>query len=120
MPEGSYKEFQKEYLFSWLGILAHAVPSSEELIYAYHQRGFALHSLRSSTVSRLYIQVENNDKVQNWTDEQIWDELEIRLSDNNKFKLNRGEIFEKAITPMRSLRTKCQEALSCTHHNQKS
>jgi p-hydroxybenzoate 3-monooxygenase len=102
MPAGSYNEFQKEYPFSWLGILAHAAPSSDELIYAYHERGFALHSLRSTTVSRLYIQVDNNDKVQNWTDEQIWDELEIRLGDNKGFKLNRGEIFEKAITPMRS------------------
>ena len=102
MPAGSYNEFQKEYPFSWLGILAHAAPSCDELIYAYHERGFALHSLRSTTVSRLYIQVDNNDKVENWTDEQIWDELEIRLGDNNRFKLNRGEIFEKAITPMRS------------------
>lgn len=102
LPEGSYNEFQKEYPFSWLGILAHAAPSSDELIYAYHERGFALHSLRSEKVSRLYIQVDNDDKVENWTDEQIWDELEIRLGDNKGFKLNRGEIFEKAITPMRS------------------
>ena len=65
MPEGSYNEFQKEYPFSWLGILAHAAPSSDELIYAYHENGFALHSLRSETVSRLYLQVDNNDKVEN-------------------------------------------------------
>ena len=102
MPKNSYNEYQKEYPFSWLGILAHAPPSSDELIYAYHKRGFALHSLCSEKVSRLYIQVSNDDKVENWTDEQIWDELEIRLNDNNGFKLNRGEIFEKAITPMRS------------------
>ncbi len=102
MPVGSYNEYQKEYPFSWLGILAHAAPSSDELIYAYHERGFALHSLRSPTVSRLYLQVENNDKAENWSDEKIWDELEIRLSDKNGFKLNRGEIFEKSITPMRS------------------
>ncbi len=102
MPKDSYNEFRIEYPFSWLGILAHAAPSSDELIYAYHERGFALHSLRSETVSRLYIQVDNDDKVENWTDEQIWDELEIRLGDNKDFKLNRGEIFEKGITPMRS------------------
>jgi p-hydroxybenzoate 3-monooxygenase len=102
MPAGSYNEYQKDYPFSWLGILAHAVPSSEELIYAYHERGFALHSLRSEKVSRLYIQVDNDDKVENWPDEQIWNELEIRLGDNKGFKLNRGEIFEKSITPMRS------------------
>lgn len=102
LPSGSFNEFVKEYPFSWLGILAHAKPATNELIYSYHERGFALHSLRSETVSRLYIQVSNDDKVENWTEEQIWGELEIRLSDNNGFMLNRGEIFEKAITPMRS------------------
>lgn len=102
LPRDSYNEFVKEYPFSWLGILAHAKPSTDELIYAYHERGFALHSLRSEAVSRLYIQVPNDDKVENWTDEEIWNELEVRLSDKNGFALNRGEIFEKAITPMRS------------------
>ena len=104
MPKDSYQEYRIEYPFSWLGILAYAPPSSDELIYAYHERGFALHSMRSETVSRLYIQVNNDDKVENWTDKQIWDELEIRLNDKNNpnFKLNRGEIFEKSITPMRS------------------
>ena len=104
LPKDSYQEYRIEYPFSWLGILAYAPPSSDELIYAYHERGFALHSMRSETVSRLYIQVNNDDKVENWTDEQIWNELEIRLNDKNNpnFKLNRGEIFEKSITPMRS------------------
>ena len=102
LPKDTYHEHRIDYPFSWLGILAYAPPSSDELIYAYHERGFALHSLRSSTVSRLYIQVDNDDKIENWTDEQIWDELDIRLSDGNGFKLNRGEIFEKGITPMRS------------------
>ena len=104
LPKDSYQEYRIEYPFSWLGILAYASPSSDELIYAYHERGFALHSMRSETVSRLYIQVSNDDKVENWTDEQIWDELEIRLKDKNNpnFKLNRGDIFEKSITPMRS------------------
>jgi p-hydroxybenzoate 3-monooxygenase len=101
MPQGSYNEFRIEYPFSWLGILAHAKPSSDELIYAYHERGFALLSLRSETVSRLYIQVPNEDKIENWTDEQIWNELEIRLHTKG-FTLTRGEIFEKGITPMRS------------------
>ncbi len=102
LPKKIYQEYRIEYPFSWLGILAHAAPSSDELIYAYHERGFALHSLRSATVSRLYIQVDNEDKIENWSDEQIWNELEIRLGDNKGFKLNRGEIFEKGITPMRS------------------
>lgn len=101
MPVGSYNEFTKEYPFSWLGILAHAAPSSDELIYSYHERGFALHSLRSDKVSRLYLQVENDDSVSNWNDERIWQELAIRLHSKD-FKLNTGDIFEKSITPMRS------------------
>jgi len=101
LPAGTYNTHIKEYPFSWLGILAHAAPSTDELIYAYHERGFALHSLRSPKVSRLYIQVENDDNIANWPDEKIWDELAIRLGTEG-FTLNRGEIFEKSITPMRS------------------
>lgn len=101
MPKDSYKEYTVTYPFSWLGILAHVAPSSEELIYAYHERGFALHSLRSEKVSRLYIQVENDDLVENWSDEKIWEELSIRLGTEG-WTLNSGPIFEKSITPMRS------------------
>ncbi|HEY6977660.1 MAG TPA: 4-hydroxybenzoate 3-monooxygenase, partial [Chitinophagaceae bacterium] len=101
LPENSYKEYRKDYPFSWLGILAHAAPSSDELIYSYDERGFALHSLRSEKVSRLYLQVDNDDNVGNWSDERIWEELAARL-DTNGSKLNTGEIFEKSITPMRS------------------
>lgn len=101
MPKDTYKEYTITYPFSWLGILAHVAPSSEELIYAYHERGFALHSLRSEKVSRLYIQVDNDDHVDNWTDEQIWEELSVRLGTEG-WKLNSGPIFEKSITPMRS------------------
>lgn len=101
MPEGSFHEFRIEYPFSWLGILANVAPSSDELIYAYHERGFALHSLRSPSVSRLYIQVENKDKIEDWPDERIWDELSIRLG-TEAWTLQRGPIFEKSITPMRS------------------
>jgi p-hydroxybenzoate 3-monooxygenase len=101
MPEGSYREFRHEYPFSWLGILANVAPSSDELIYAYHERGFALHSLRSPLVSRLYIQVNNDDKIEAWPDERIWEELSIRLGTEG-WKLERGPIFEKSITPMRS------------------
>ena len=82
--------------------MAYAPPVTDELIYAYHERGFALHSLRSDKVSRLYLQVDNDDTIENWTDEAIWNELDIRLSDTKNFKLNRGEIFEKGITHMRS------------------
>ncbi|MCP9770524.1 4-hydroxybenzoate 3-monooxygenase [Lacihabitans sp. LS3-19] len=101
MPKDSYGEYQVTYPFSWLGILANVAPSSEELIYAYHERGFALHSLRSNTVSRLYIQVENDAKVEDWPDERIWEELSVRLATEG-WKLNSGPIFEKSITPMRS------------------
>ncbi len=101
MPPDSYTEYSHEYPFSWLGILAYAPPSTDELIYAYQQRGFALHSLRSESVSRLYIQVANDDQVGNWSDDRIWEELAIRLHSEG-FILNTGEIFEKSITPMRS------------------
>ncbi|HEY4324054.1 MAG TPA: 4-hydroxybenzoate 3-monooxygenase [Mucilaginibacter sp.] len=101
LPAGTYNTHMKEYPFSWLGILALTAPSCDELIYAYHERGFALHSLRSEKVSRLYIQVENGDTISNWSDEKIWDELSIRLGTEG-FTLNRGEILEKGITPMRS------------------
>ncbi len=98
LPPGSYREYRIEYPFSWLGILAYAQPAYEELIYAYHHHGFALASMRSETVCRLYLQVPNDEKVENWSDERIWTELEHRLA----IRLNRGEIFEKSITPMRS------------------
>jgi len=101
LPKNAYNEFRKDYPFSWLGILAHAKPSSDELVYAYHERGFALHSLRSETVSRLYLQVNNDDTIENWSDDKIWNELSLRLHTEG-FHLNTGEIFEKAITPMRS------------------
>ncbi|WP_044235593.1 4-hydroxybenzoate 3-monooxygenase [Haliscomenobacter hydrossis] len=101
MPPGSYREFRHEYPFSWLGILANIAPSSDELIYAYHERGFALHSLRSPSVSRLYLQVDNEDKIDAWPDERIWEELSIRLGTEG-WSLQSGPIFEKTITPMRS------------------
>ena len=101
MPKGSYNEYSKVYPFSWLGILANVAPSTDELIYAYHERGFALHSLRSETVSRLYIQVDNDDDIANWPDEKIWEELSIRLAAKG-FELKSGPIFDKSITAMRS------------------
>ena len=101
MPAGSFREYNITYPYSWLGILANVTPSTDELIYAYHERGFALHSLRSEKVSRLYIQVGNDDSADNWTDEAIWDELSIRLGTPG-WELKRGPIFEKAITPMRT------------------
>lgn len=101
LPKDSYKEYEIEYPFSWLGILANVAPSSDELVYAYHESGFALHSLRSEKVSRLYLQVDNSDKLENWSDDRIWKELSIRLGTNG-WSLQSGPIFERAITPMRS------------------
>ena len=101
LPKECYREFVKEYPFSWLGILAYAPPSTDELIYSYTERGFSLHSLRSESVSRLYLQVENDESIENWPDDRIWEELSFRLHSEG-FQLNTGEVFEKAITPMRS------------------
>jgi p-hydroxybenzoate 3-monooxygenase len=98
LPKDSYNEFKIEYPFSWLGILAYSKPSYDELIYAYHTNGFALASMRSEKVCRLYLQVPNDEKLEDWSDEKIWAELEHRLG----IELDKGEIFEKGITPMRS------------------
>jgi p-hydroxybenzoate 3-monooxygenase len=92
----------REYPFGWLGILAEVAPSTEELIYAYHERGFALHSLRSPQLSRLYIQVDPDDDIENWPDERIWQELHLRLERDDGWTLDEGPVIEKGITPMRS------------------
>jgi p-hydroxybenzoate 3-monooxygenase len=97
IPDGVLTEFEYTYPFAWLGILAHATPATTELIYAWHEHGFALYSMRSEEVSRLYLQVPGGESVDAWPDARIWDELELRLGD-----VNRGPIFDKAITPMRS------------------
>lgn len=101
LPKNSFQEYSITYPFGWLGILAQVAPSSEELVYAYHENGFALHSLRSSKVSRLYLQVEDGEQVENWPDERIWEELSVRLGTEG-WSLQSGPIFEKSITPMRS------------------
>ena len=98
---GILTSFEREYPFAWLGILAAAPPSNEELIYAYHERGFALHSMRSPTLTRLYLQVRPDEAVAEWPDERIWEELERRLGLEG-WTLNTGEVVEKGVTPMRS------------------
>jgi p-hydroxybenzoate 3-monooxygenase len=95
--EGHLREYDYVYEFGWLGILADAPPATDELIYAWHEHGFALHSMRSSQVSRLYLQVDADEDLENWPDDRIWDELRTRLGD-----VNQGEVTEKGITPMRS------------------
>ena len=101
LPEGSYTEFDLHYPFDWLGILAEAAPATDELIYAWHERGFALHSMRSSRISRLYIQVPPGEDIGDWPDDRIWKELQIRMASEG-WELNEGPVLEKGITPMRS------------------
>ncbi|PIB27594.1 4-hydroxybenzoate 3-monooxygenase [Maribacter sp. 4G9] len=101
MPQDSYRSYDITYPFGWLGILAHVAPSTDELIYAYHENGFALHSLRSEKVSRLYLQVNDGDHIDNWSDDRIWEELSLRLGTEG-WSLESGPIFDKSITPMRS------------------
>ena len=102
IPDGVLSERTREYPFGWLGILAEVAPSTHELIYAHHERGFALHSLRSPELSRLYIQVDPHDDIENWPDERIWEELHLRLARDDGWALEEGPIIEKGITPMRS------------------
>ncbi len=102
VPDGALSVYEREYPFAWLGILARAAPSSEELIYTHHDRGFALHSMRSHEVTRNYLQVAPGEDVEAWPDERIWEELQTRMATDDGFELEQGEIFEKGITPMRS------------------
>ncbi|MEU5991734.1 4-hydroxybenzoate 3-monooxygenase [Spirillospora sp. NPDC047418] len=96
------RTFEREYPFAWLGILADVAPSTEELIYANHDRGFALHSLRSPQVSRLYLQVSPDEDIAEWSDARIWDELAARFATDDGWKLHEGPVTGKSITPMRS------------------
>jgi p-hydroxybenzoate 3-monooxygenase len=103
IPPESVRTFERVYPFSWLGILADAAPATEELIYARHERGFALHSMRSPSVSRLYLQVPNGTDAADWSDDAIWDELDTRFAlADGSFAVNRGPITDKSVTPMRS------------------
>ncbi|MFI7151717.1 4-hydroxybenzoate 3-monooxygenase [Nonomuraea sp. NPDC050022] len=102
IPPGVLRLFERDYPFAWLGILARVAPSSEELIYARTERGFALHSMRSPTVSRFYLQVPPDATVAEWPDERIWAELKARLETVPGFVLDTGEIFDKGVTPMRA------------------
>jgi p-hydroxybenzoate 3-monooxygenase len=92
---------ERDYPYAWLGILADVAPSTDELIYSHSRRGFALHSLRSPTLSRLYLQVSPEEDIENWPDERIWDELSLRF-ELPGWELRRGPVLDKGITPMRS------------------
>jgi len=102
IPAGALRVYERVYPFAWLGILAAAPVSTDELIYAYHERGFALHSMRSPTLCRLYVQCPAGDRVEEWPDERIWGELHARLEMRDGWRLNEGPILDKGITQMRS------------------
>ncbi len=101
LPSGSWRGFDRVYPFGWLGILAEAPPSSDELVYANHDRGFALLSMRSPTVQRMYLQCAPDEDVEAWSDDRVWSELSLRLACDG-IALQTGRIFQKSVTPMRS------------------
>jgi p-hydroxybenzoate 3-monooxygenase len=101
MPPGLLRVAERDYPYAWLGILATVPPSTEELIYCRHDHGFALHTMRTPHVSRLYLQVPAEEDIDRWPDDRIWDELSLRLGVPG-WELERGPITEKAVSPMRS------------------
>jgi p-hydroxybenzoate 3-monooxygenase len=102
IPASVGKNYEREYPFGWLGILADVPPCNHELIYANHERGFALASMRSHTRSRYYVDVPLTEKIEDWPDERIWDELAIRLGPDAAAHITRGPALEKSIAPLRS------------------
>ncbi|MGX9883438.1 4-hydroxybenzoate 3-monooxygenase [Streptomyces sp. NPDC002276] len=102
VPAELTRVFERSYPYAWLGILADVAPSHDELVYARHDRGFALLSMRSPSVSRLYLQVEEDTDAESWSDDAIWDELERRFETEDGWRLDRGPITQKSVTPMRS------------------
>jgi len=102
IPEGVLEIYERVYPFGWLGILAEAAPSCHELVYTYHDRGFALFSMRSTDVTRLYLQVPPDESIANWSDDAIWNEMLTRMTTSDGWKPNVGPILQKSVTPMRS------------------
>jgi p-hydroxybenzoate 3-monooxygenase len=102
LPRHAWRAYEREYPFAWLGILAQAAPSSDELVYSLHERGFALFSMRSQSITRLYLQCAPDESIANWPDNRIWEELMQRLGTADGWRPNRGEILQKGITGMRS------------------
>ena len=110
VPQGALQTFERVYPFAWLGILAQAPPSSEEIVYANHDNGFALLSMRSPTVSRLYLQCAPDEELSRWPDERIWQELKTRLASDDGFELTTGPVLQRNVAPMRSFVT---EPMQC-------
>lgn len=106
IPSGIQQTWERTYPYAWLGVLADVPPSTDDLIYAWHPDGFALHSMRSMTISRLYLQVDPDEDIANWPDDRIWDGLAKRLGHGQDgWQLRRGPVLEKSILPMRSFVT---------------
>ncbi len=103
VQSGDIRSYERHYPFAWLGILAQVPPASHELIYNYHERGFALLSMRSPEISRLYLQCAPEEQIENWSDDRIWEELRTRMATADGFALKDGPIVQKGITPMRSV-----------------
>ena len=102
IPAAALHIYERIYPFAWLGILAKAPPASDELIYSNHERGFALLSMRSPDITRLYLQCRPDEDLAEWPDDRIWSELEIRLASEGEFRLHQGAILQKSVTGMRS------------------
>jgi p-hydroxybenzoate 3-monooxygenase len=102
VPEGALKTFERQYPFGWLGLLAEVPPADHELVYANHERGFALCSMRSPQRSRYYVQVPVDERVEAWSDDRFWDELRRRLPPQTAAAVTTGPSFEKSIAPLRS------------------
>ncbi|RWA77191.1 4-hydroxybenzoate 3-monooxygenase [Mesorhizobium sp.] len=102
VPESALKTFERQYPFGWLGVLAEVPPADHELIYANHERGFALCSMRSPHRSRYYVQVPADERVEAWSDDRFWDELRRRLPSQTAAAVTTGPSFEKSIAPLRS------------------
>ena len=102
IPQSAITNFERIYPFNWLGILAEAPPTKDELVYTHHERGFALLTMRSPTLSRLYFQCATAEDIANWPDDRIWDEFRLRLAGGEGWKLSEGPIVQKAISDMMS------------------
>jgi p-hydroxybenzoate 3-monooxygenase len=100
VPSGVLTEYDREYPFGWVGILSDSPPPDHELIYAYHERGFALYTMRSPTLARLYLQCAFDDDIETWPDARIWQELHTRIGGTRK--LEEGALIQKGVTAMRS------------------
>jgi p-hydroxybenzoate 3-monooxygenase len=102
VPAGHIRIYERDYPFGWLGILAEAAPSSDELVYSRHERGFALFSMRTHSITRLYLQCAPDEDVEQWSDDRIWSELQRRLRTDDGWRPNEGPIIQKSVTGMRS------------------